>query len=291
MAQLSQLEARDLTPAFGTEIVGFEPQKPLDAETCAFLRDAFDRRGVLLFRDLDIDHAYQVYLATMLIRKEHLADGSAPGVTPIEDTFYISNERPNSAAPYGRLQFHSDTMWADNPFEVLSLYGVNIEQPVVPTTYVSATRAWATLPEELRARVDGREALHTAGEVRRGDLTDVALTTVAKPPSTTMPIGRRHPRTGETILYICEQMTKEVVDLPPDESEQLLDELFAHLYDPEHHLNHYWREGDLVVWDNEAVQHARPNVDNDGPARTLRKVAFPLPKLSRDQLPAYSRAE
>jgi len=286
MALPAQLEAQDLTPAFGSEIIGFQPQQPLEPEMCAVLCDLFDRRGVLLFRDLDIDHAYQVYLATMLIRKERLADTAT-----IEDTFYISNERPNSAAPYGRLQFHSDTMWADNPFEVLSLYGVDVEPPVVPTTFVSATHAWATLPDELRACVEGRAALHTAGEVRRGDLSDVVMTTVERPPFTTMPIGRRHPRTGETILYVCEQMTKEVVGMPPDESEHLLERLFAHLYDPANHLNHYWRERDLVVWDNEAVQHARPNVRNDGPVRTLRKVAFPIPKLSRDQLPAYRRAE
>jgi alpha-ketoglutarate-dependent taurine dioxygenase len=291
MAQPAQLEARNLTPAFGSEIIGFQPHKPLEPETCAVLRDLFDRRGVLLFRDRDIDHAYQVYLATMLIRKEHLANGSTLGVTPIEDTFYISNERPNSAAPYGRLQFHSDTMWADNPFEVLSLYGINVAQPAVPTTFVSATHAWATLPDELRARVEGREVLQTAGEVRRGDLTDVVVTTIDRPPSTTTPIGRRHPRTGQTILYICEQMTKEVVGMPPDESEHLLGELFAHLYDPAERWIHHWRDRDLIIWDNEAVQHGRPNVDHDGPARTLRKVAFPIPKLSRDQLPTYSRAE
>ena len=291
MGALSQLEVRDVTPDFGAELIGLEPKHPLDRDTCDVLRDVFDRRGLLLFRDLDIGHAYQVYLATMLIRKEHLADGSTPGTTPIEDTFYISNERPKSAAPFGRLQFHSDTMWAEHPFEVLSLYAVEVEEPVVPTTFVSATHAWTTLPDDLRTRVDGREALHTAGEVRRGDLTDVALTTVDRPPSTTMPIGRTHPRTDQTILYVCEQMTKEVVGMAPDESEALLDDLFGHMYDERNHWNHYWRNGDLIIWDNEAVQHARPNVRSDGPARTLRKVAFPLPELNRDELPSYSRAE
>jgi alpha-ketoglutarate-dependent taurine dioxygenase len=289
MAKLEQLHAQDLTPAFGTEIRGFEPRTPLDPASCEVLRDLFDRRGVLLFRDLDIEHADQVYLATMLIRKEHLAEAGTPDSVPIEDKFYISNERPNSAAPFGRLQFHSDTMWAEKPFEVLSLYAVNVEQPAVPTMFASGTHAWATLPDELRARVEGLEVLHTAGEVRRGDLTDVVVTTVERPPSTTTPIGRRNPRTGQTTLYICEQMTKEVVGMAPDESERLLEELFAHLYAPASQWNHHWRDGDLIIWDNEADQHARPNVQNDGPARTLRKVAFPIPQLNRDELPTYRR--
>ncbi len=287
MTQQVQFDSHDITPAFGTEIVGFEPQKPLDPPTCNALRDLFDRRGVLVFRDLDIDHPYQVYLATMMIRKEDLADGGADASAPIKDTFYISNKRPKSAAPFGRLQFHSDTMWAEHPFEVLSLYALDVEQPAVPTTFVSATHAWETLPDDLRTRVEGRQGVHTAGEVGRGDLTDVALTNVERPPSTTTDLGRRHPRTGQTILYICEQMTKEVVGMASDESERLLEQLFAHLYDPVSHLEHHWRNGDLVIWDNEAVQHARPNVESDGPARTLRKVAYPIPQLSPDELPTY----
>ena len=93
----------------------------------------------------------------MLIGKEHLADGGSEESAPIKDTFYISNKRPKSAAPFGRLQFHSDTMWADKPFEVLSLYAVDVEQPAVPTAFVSATHAWKTLPEDLRRRVDRRD--------------------------------------------------------------------------------------------------------------------------------------
>jgi alpha-ketoglutarate-dependent taurine dioxygenase len=86
-------------------------------------------------------------------------------------------------------------------------------------------------------------------------------------------------------------MTKEIVGLPDIESEALLAELFAHLYQPSARWNHEWRPGDLVVWDNIAMQHARPNVAGNGPARTLRKVASPIPKLDPDQLPTYSAAK
>jgi taurine dioxygenase len=33
----------------------------------------------------------------------------------------------------------------------------------------------------------------------------------------------------------------------------------------------------VVVWDNQALQHARGNVEIEGPERTLRKVIGPLP--------------
>jgi alpha-ketoglutarate-dependent taurine dioxygenase len=254
------------------------------------LRDQFDRRGLLLFRGLDIDYGHQVYISKMLIRNEDVADQSSIDFAAIEDNFYISNRRDKSAAPFGRLQFHSDTMWSDRPAEVLSLYGVEVEEPVVPTTFVSAVQAWATLPDELHERVQGLSVRHTAGQLRRGDLSDVLVSTFHRAPSTVTPIGHRHPRTGQPILYICEQMTQEIVDMAPEEGERLLEQLFEHMYASANRWDHSWRRGDLVVWDNLAMQHARPNVLTDGPARTLRKFFSPVPQLSPDQLPTFSQA-
>ena len=71
----------------------------------------------------------------------------------------------------------------------------------------------------------------------------------------------------------------------------VLEDVFAHLYDPAARLEHHWRNRDLVVWDNLAIQHARPNVVVEGPARTLRKVASPLVQLDLDEMPAYNTAD
>jgi alpha-ketoglutarate-dependent taurine dioxygenase len=284
---MTQLEVRDLTPAFGAEISGFDPKAPLDDDTRALLQKLFDTRGLLLFRNIDLPHAEQIKLSKMLIRKEN-TEGTGEALP--EDKFYVSNRRPDSAAPFGRLQFHSDTMWAEDPFEVLSLYGVEVEQPTSPTTFVSATYAWKTLPEDLRKQVEGLKVLHTAGAVRRRDLSEVLVTDVINPPTATTQIGHRHPRTGETILYACEQMTKEIIGLSKEESEELLGKLFDHLYDPANQWDLEWREGDFAIWDNIAVQHSRKNVSIEGPARTLRKAAYPMPNLRPDQRPVYSAA-
>ncbi len=284
------MEFKELIPAFGAEVVGFDPNAPLDAQTRDRLRRAFDRRGVLVFRDLDLDYPSQVHLSRMLVRKEGGVDTPRAAPAPDGGNWYISNRQEDAAAPHGRLQFHSDGMWADETFEVLSLYGEDVEPPSVPTAFVSGVHAWRTLPEELRSRVGEHGARHTAGEVGRGDLTDVLELTVERAPSTVKPLAYHHPRTGETVLYACEQMTKEVVDCEPEESEDLLGQLFAHMYDPSVRLMHEWRQGDLVVWDNIALQHARPNVTLDGPARTLRKVGYPMPHLEPDEMPVYGAA-
>ena len=279
---MSELKVRELSPTLGAEIRGLEPQIPLDDETCRRLRDLFDERSVLVFPDLDIDVEFQKYLCYMLIG-ETVPDGApdeeSPDEAPIEaPPQLVSNKTEKGAAPYGRLLFHCDTMWAKKPQPVISLYGADVEEPNVPTMFVSMGHAWDTLPEDLRARVEGLEAKHGHEHhyPNRGGDDDVIDTYYEKPKSTVTPVANTHPRTGRTGLYVSEQVTLEILDVSEEENEELLAKLFAHLYEPGQILEHDWHQHDLVVWDNYAVQHARKTVDLEGPTRTLRKVTGPL---------------
>ncbi len=284
---MSKLTVREIGPGFGAEVGGFDAADLGDEELREEIRELFDRAEVLVFHDLDLTHAEQVRLVKILARDEN-ADVTDD---TLEDKFYISNKRENSAAPFGRLQFHSDTQWSPAGFEVLSLYGVEVDAPVAPTIFVSGTDAWATLPDDLKARCEHLEVTHTAGPVHRGDLTDVLVANVERPPTTVTPLAYTHPRSGATILYAAEQMTEGVVGFSHEESEELLGRLFDHLYAEDRRLRIDWHARDLVVWDNIATQHSRGNVTPDGPTRTLRKVATPVPKLDADEVPTFAAAQ
>jgi alpha-ketoglutarate-dependent taurine dioxygenase len=97
-------------------------------------------------------------------------------------------------------------------------------------------------------------------------------------------VTRVHPRTGRTILYVTQGMTREIMELPSEQSEDLLEELFAHLYAPEQVYEHEWRKNDLVIWDNLATHHARPNVTLEGAPRTLNKIGLPTPANAQKHL-------
>jgi taurine dioxygenase len=272
---------RDLTPAFGTEITGLDVLAALaDEEACAELQALFDARGVLVFRDLDIDDVAQGNLIRMLIGADPLGPDESPSGRPDGSTFYVSNKEENGGAPFGRLLFHSDMMWSEHTFQVLSLYAVEVEPPVSPTIFASAAHAWKTLPGDLRAKAESLSALQGHAEherARAGDDPDVLITTFENLPTRVTMVGHRHPRTGDQLLYVSQQMTQRIEDLDPDESEAVLEELFQHLYREELVYEHDWRNHDLVAWDNIAVQHARPNVTLEGPVRTLRKLFAPIP--------------
>jgi len=288
---MAKLQVRDLEAPLGALVEGLDTTSELDEETCRRLRRAFDERGLLLFPGVEVDHPFQVWLSEMLIGKDSRSAKGAESA-PALDNFYISNRKEGAAAPFGRLPFHSDAMWSDDPPRVLSLYAVEVEPPVVPTIFASSVRAWETLPDDLRARVEKLSALHIAGTIKRGDEPgEILEATFERPPSRVAPVGYRHPRTGRTLLYVCQQMTREIVGMASQESEDLLEELFAHLYHPANRWEHEWRKCDLVVWDNLAVQHGRVNVLAEGPARTLRKFFSPIPSLGSGQMPKYSSAQ
>ena len=198
----------------------------------------------------------------------------------------------DSAAPYGRLLFHCDNMWARTPQFALSLYGERVEPPGAPTQFASMVNGWATLSDDLKERVAGLEARHgfEGKYPNRGGDDDVTDSDFGASRSVVRPLAWQHPRTGKTLLYVSQQATMEILGLSSEENEALLAELFAHLYRSDAIMEHDWREGDLVVWDNAAVQHARGLVPLQGPERTLRKVFGPM-LLDPDEvlMPTYSK--
>jgi taurine dioxygenase len=244
----------------------------------------------LVFRELDIDEPFQRYLAYALIGQSVPAGGSGDG--GVTRYMLVSNKEPGGGAPYGRLLFHCDTMWSEHPYQVLSLYGTEVEQPNAPTLFVSMAHGWDTLGDDLKERVAGVHAVqgHTDVYANRGADEDVIDSVFEKAVSITTPVAKTHPHTGRTLLYVSQQVTLELAELDSDDNEELLEKLFAHLYDPTKVYQHDWRTGDLVIWDNQAIQHARPNVVLEGPTRTLRKVfAPPLDAVEAGLQPRFSK--
>lgn len=273
------LRIDEITPGLGATIDGWAPGTELDEATVVRLRDAFDRHGVLVFRDIEVTAEDQQHLCGLLIGDRPPADRAAAVANAHLYSTRISNKDDDGNAPSGRLLFHADGMWSEQPQELLSLYGEQVDPPSVPTVFVSAVRAWAELPDDLRARLDGRTAVHATGQRERGgyDADELLEPQRTAERSRATPIPMPHPRTGKPVLYVSQMMTTHIEGLAPEASEQLLEDAFAVLYAPANTYEHDWRERDLVVWDNIATQHARGVVTEQGPERSLRKVIAPAP--------------
>jgi len=271
---MTDLQVRPLRPEFGAEVTGLDPVAPLSPVVVSQLRSLFKERGMLVFPDLDPDVRFQTYLAEQMIDEEPVDLASLH----LDELHQVSNVEKIAAVPMGRIMFHSDTMWEEDGCKAISLYGKVVSPGAIPTMYVSIAHAWKTLPQDLRARVEGRFALHCADatDQRKTYISDdVMVVDFGKNEHLRLPIAYTHPRTGQTLLYVSPQLTHHIEGLDPEESEALLNALFDHMYAEQNQFMFNWHQGDLVVWDNLTMQHARPDLRADEAPRTLRKTLVP----------------
>lgn len=152
------------------------------------------------------------------------------------------------------------------------------------TSFASTTAAYDALPEEMKARLKGLTNVHSyryyraknieaqkeerargLREVQEHVLTEEQLKSV---PDVDTPLVRTHPVTQRKGLFVNEAHTSHIPQLAPAESEALLSELYRHITQPEFQYTHSWRPGDLLLWDNAAVQH-KATFDYDLPLRRL----------------------
>jgi taurine dioxygenase len=169
------------------------------------------------------------------------------------------------AAGSMRLPFHSDFSYADTPIELISLQALDLPAGGSATAYASGVHGWRALSAERQAELASLTLRHRHTSRIGGTWPEF----VAE-----HPLRLPHPRTGEPILYLTEYHAERILELEPAESERLIAELKAHLYAPENIYTHAWRRYDLLIWDNLAVQHARPEVAEQAAGRrVLQRVA------------------
>ena len=227
------------------------------------LRAALRRRHLLVVRGIELSgEAQAAFVARFgpLLSERHLWG-------------YVSNARPDGIVREGALLFHSDFAFTRAPLEAISLHAIDVPAGGAPTLFADAVAAVDRLPAELRARLDGREVVNIYDFSGPDDQPMYAERVAARSPRVTHPIVAAHPRTGQPVIMANQLHSDRIVGMGVGKGRAVLDELFAVLYDPAHVYEHRWQRGDLVLWDNVAVHHARPPFDRTQ-ARTLQRVTL-----------------
>ncbi len=266
-----------LDPPVGVEVFGLDLGATLDEGQAATLRQLLDQHYLLLFRNQQISADQQVAVMRLF---GPVSDENGDGKT----FSYVSNVRPDGLFGDGPLLFHLDFSFCPYQPPFFSLYGFDVQGDSVPTRFAGAARACDLLPQALRARLAEMNAVHAQDyTVNRGvdgyrkrlrllELPSMPPTTTH--PRITYPVLRPHPRLGMPVLYITELQTSHIEGLASAESDALIAEIHGHLYSEGNVYVHQWRNGDLVIWDNIAIQHGRRDMEGAAKqaARTLRRV-------------------
>jgi len=105
----------------------------------------------------------------------------------------------------------------------------------------------------LLAEEDGEEIQRRFGAVAKAmRLTPEQIAEVAP---AIHPVVTRHAETGRRGLFVSEHFSTRILDLPEDESRDLLAQLFDWSTRPRLVYRHRWQAHDLVFWDNRSLIH------------------------------------
>lgn len=258
--------------ALGAEIRGVDIGKPLAPADRDAIRAAWLQHLVLLIRGPRIDDP-ALMAFTRNFGELELApsnENSAkfggdhidhPEIAVISNI--IEQGRPLGSLGAGEASWHTDSSFIEQPPAGSFLHAWELPPAGGNTQFCNLYLAFETLPDSLKSKIKGRKAVHnfaytSAGQLRKGF---DAVTDVTKSPGARHPIVRIHPETGRPALFLGRRLGGYIVDLPVQESEALLDELWAHSTQPRFTWTHEWRAGDLVIWDNRCALHRRDAFD------------------------------
>jgi taurine dioxygenase len=275
----SGVGVRPTGAALAADIEGIDLSAPLAPEALAAIKRAWGENLVLRFRKQKLSDddlmRFSRYFGDLDWAPIAAARVKVPGddrhieVAPEgrQYVMVISNVIEDGK-PIGQLGayeaiWHTDMSYIEEPPSASALYSLEVPPSGGDTGFCNMYLAYDTLPSALQRQVQGRACRHdasrnSAGELRRGfvDASDPTQTAGAE-----HPIVRTHPVTGRKALFLGRRRNAYVVSLPLEESEALLDALWAHCTKPEFTWYQQWRAGDLILWDNRCVMHRRDAFD------------------------------
>lgn len=223
----------------------------VDDEQVDALRQALAEHGVLVLPGQSVDE--DAFVAFLRRFGDLTFTTGETSVNGHPDLNVISNVGRTSPP---RSTFHTDTSYVSRPPSYTALRAVTIPERGGATQFTNQYRALDTLPEDVRASLQGRTITHVVTGL---DLDGDAETSAAHPAI------RTHPISGRDTLYLSTpERCQAISGMPFAKAEAMVDLLFTHSTRAENTYSHAWAPGDVVMWDNACVLHRADHTDVTG---------------------------
>jgi len=254
--------------ALAADVVGVDLSLPISAELFAQIRQAWNDHLVLRFRGQKLDDPAFLKFARLFgeLDKAPVHAGKDV-VNPFPEITVMSNIKVDgkSIGNLGNYEavWHTDMSYNDLCPIGSALYALEVPPVGGNTGFANMYRAYDTLPVELKREIMGKTCRHdssrnSAGELRKGakEITDPR-----EAPGAIHPLIRTHPETHKNALFLGRRQSAYIIGMPLDESEDLLNRLWAHATQKEFEWYQVWKVGDLILWDNRSAMHRRDAFD------------------------------
>lgn len=261
-------------------MTGVDLTRDLDADTIAEIRSAWLDHHVLTFPDQALGdddlERFTEYFGPF---------GDDPFIAPIPGSEHVIAIRrdANETSSLFAENWHTDWSFQSTPPAGTCLYGITIPPHGGDTLYANQHAALDAMPNDLRERLTGKFAIHSArgGYAPSGayGTDDQAARSMDIRPSEAAaatqlhPIVREHPETGRLGLFGCIGYVIGIDGMDDDEGHALLGEWYGWQTREEFWYRHEWEPDMLVMWDNRSVLH-RATGGYEGHDRLLHRTTI-----------------
>ena len=274
-------QLRPLGETLGTEALGVDLAKPMDAATSAWVVHAFAEHPVLVFRDqnlgaaqlADFGRRFGVPRMHALIKYRHADCPEVSWLTNVEEDGKVDWYGVKRATDW-----HTDSTYeAELPLLAI-LHAKEVPSEKGGTMFADMGAAYEALPQARKQLLSGLTALHgrsigPAGERLYGDDKGVTAKQYRDVP---WPAITRHPVTDRPILFVNPMHTYGFVGMAQEEAWPLIEELAEHATQDRFVYYHRWRVGDVLMWDERATMHrGAGDYQPDERRIMLRTIVYP----------------
>lgn len=267
--------------ACGAFVTGVDLSAALDPASVQAIRAAWMEHHVLAFPDQQLsDPGLERFI------RHFGCFSDEPYFVPIEGSDHVValTRWADEKAPVFAEVWHSDWSFQEQPPIGTCLYSLTIPPVGGDTGFINQQKALAEMPRALRARLDGRMALHSAaggyapdGVYGAGeDGSDRSMKILYSETARAVhphPFIRRHPESGRETLHGCIGYIVGVEGMATEEANQLILDLYQWQIREEFQYTHKWQENMLVMWDNRSLLH-KANGGYDGYDRELHRITI-----------------
>ena len=265
------IEVRKLGGPLGAEIAGLDPRLPVSAADLQIVEQAFLDNLVLRFRGTP--------LTAMQLRdfgrcfgelRAHVAKDYRHPEFP-EVVMMTNQDKDGNYDQVGAergVGWHSDGTFEAVPPKATILHAIAVPDSGGNTVFANMYLAYATMPADLKRRVEGKLARFRLRGRKHQTQGIVAAEDLKKMTDVIHPMIRVHPDTGRKSVFVNPHHTLSVEGMSREASDALLDELFEWCGRREFQWEQEWRADDTILWENRSAWHSGRS---DYPKNQLRQ--------------------
>ena len=253
------------------EIKNIDLSEDLNKDQIEFIQKAWDENLVLIFKNQKLNDLQLIKFS------KYFGNLDLPAPNPYGINFspdhpeinVISNVKekgkPIGILGDGEATWHADMTYNEIPPKGAILYSLEVPKDQGDTHFSNMIEAYEDMPGSLIEKIKDKLLIHdashnSAGQLRKGfeENIDPSLTPGAK-----HPIIFKDPSTQKKSLFLGRRPHAYIVGMTIDESDKLLNELWAHATQKKYTFTHRWQNNEVLMWKNLFVLHKRDSFNSN----------------------------